>query len=990
MRRFYDVLIWTHVNPSISRYFSTEFFQLFGRHPTSIPPSRPQLEVTTKTIEHVPPISHSLWKEQLKFFENEVYSNPNSVDNTVCLNTLKCFSTFLSHPAHRRSVAVEMLWKKALEVLSASHIGGEAVVQNMVYTAFILYYSRKYLECKELTYSALGPIFQETSTELTSLPQYQAFLQLLSLYVLSGMQVGHRIDTKAQLTSTRLLSESVRKMRNATNKSEQRLVASSILLLLYSYDWVYHFLSTTGQSSANGLDNSFVMRLRSLGPSWAKSLFQNSPQSTREVVSAISQQPQRSPPSLFFITGRQAETEGDVNSLRILLQSSIKMEEAFPNIRVFGMSVLLADIFMKIQKRGGALAERALDYAGGSLSAETLAIVGDTSWGYKKAIYWLTEMRGPEAYFALKKILFHKDPSVFAELQESHGDVLTGKRGANWKAALAQINSSLSFADSTWRRQLPTTLRLLSDADRKKEFFDLIREYDLRDGTHNLMVAASLAQMLRRSGKWYHYNQVIDLIAASNIPQSEEGDGFLKEACLQTIYALRNANRWEEALSTYALMRSVMPAQVHRLLCFMICGMPPSSPWQNALQTLSAVAPVPPECLKTLACMYGDDDEVPQTPRERKYILHGLIRVGRWETLLKVAKANPDEVECWIAFFKASEACGCVVPYEASLLRQTPLSVWRDERVLKQAFLSSFANGFLKELDEVLEEISGQCSLSKEVSGLIRFLVHGRTSKGTQISDSYLGHCYTSFVSAFKGKICVSIDPKVSKGPQPSSTDRRGDLAAWFKVPEFCIARAQSGSDTSYYLQPFPLVNTIPKQLFYANSEIVIGYKPIGASIQSVARGVLRFVDTHGTYRIGFLIAPSASGLFLLRKSVIGVKNMELTLQIEMELIPCSVCPSPLLSAKFFARYKMVFLDRSKSEGVVKLLATLSRVPLASANDMIRNLKMDLNSEGWTFVEEDVDFGDSYRVRQLNVLDLHLGKHSQFTIPSSRLKNYSH
>ncbi|CCW59755.1 unnamed protein product [Phytomonas sp. EM1] len=949
------------------------------------------MEATTKPIEQPTLTSHSVWKEQLEVFENEVYANPNHVDGTVCLNTLKCLNTFLIHPAHRRSAAIDTLWKEAMRVLSVSQLGGEAAVQSTIYTAFILYYCRRYLECKELTSSTLDQVSKGPSMELLSSAQYQASLQLLGLYVLAGMQLGQKVDPKAQTTSTRLLRQSTRVMRKTTHKSERRLVASSIMFLLYSYDWVYHFFHSMGGSSVNGLEKSFVERLRSLTPNWIEGIFQNSQRTTGEVVAAISRKPQRSPPSLFVIAGKRAESEGDAHSLRILLQSGIKREAAFPNICVFGVSVLLADIFLKVQKQGDDFAQRVLDYAGTSLSAETLAAVGDTSWGHKKSLRWLTERRGPEAYFALKKILFHKDPSELAAVQESCGDVLTGNVETNWRSALAQIESSLAFADSTWRRQLPTTLRLLSDAGRQKEFFDLIREYDSRDGQSNLMVAASLAQMLRRSGKWHHYTEVIDLIASSNIPKSEEGDGFLHDACLQTMYALRNAKRWEEALSMYSVMQPVMPPQVHRLLCFMVCNMPPSSLWQSALQTLSAIAPAPPECLKTLAGMYGDDDEVPRTSRERKYFIRGLVEVGRWEPLLKFVKSNPDDVEGWIAFFKASEASERVALHEASLLRQIPLDVWRSEKVLKQAFLSSLANGCLSELDVVLAEISASCPLSKEVRELIRFLIHGNAaSKGALISDSYLGHCFTSFVSAFDGKIRVPIDPKVAKGPQPSSTDRRGDLAAWFKVPNFCIGRTQSGTNTSYYIRPFPLVKAIPNQVFYENNGVVVGYKPVGVSIQSAAQGVLRFVDARGTYRIGLLLAPSARGLFLLRKSLMGVKKMELTLQIEMELLPCSDCALPLLSTKFFARYEMVFLDRSESEGVVKVRATVLQVPLASVNDAVRSLKVDLNSEGWTFVEVDVGFGDSYCVKQLSVLDLDSGEHIRLSIPSSSLKNYSH
>lgn len=886
--------------------------QLYGRHPTIA-----DTESTTLDTSSCQP--YPQWAVALNAWKAEVYANPNSPKPTVRLLALKALSQYLQAPTHRNVAETANLWCEALRVVNTGN-SEDPSVESVSECAMALYSSGKYQLALQQTQRVLQG---SCDFSLLSEEGYMSFIRLVSINVMCSVHQGMGVNAAINDTCVALLGQSKCRMSQLQSKEERIALTGSIEVLVWSYDWSDRF-------GGSPLPSSLKSTVVHLAPQWMGHLFDDGAMAERVSLSPLT-------PAQQLVAGRAAAGGGDYAKLKSLYGEALRRERRIPDSVIFNLTAVLGNLLLSLSHSSAdGTASTVVQYVGTSLSPDNLIRMGNTLRGGKEAVNILTRMSGAGAYGALRSVLFHKTVAERTNLQEQFGDILTGCSTSNWQTALSAVMQKQSLGDNSWRRALPDTLRLLSDAGRHKEFFQLLTEYDPNESKSSLCVASALAQALRTTGDPDHYTDVVELIASSQIPKSDADDMFLKDACLQTMYLLRNSKRWEESIALYATLRMAMPPQAGRLLSSMLCEMPESSPWMSALQMLQENDHVAPEFLASLQCVRCGKP-IPSHPQQRKHAIRALCSAGMWQPILEDVCTPDPSPDNWVAVLQAMERSSVAV--SALVLQRIPPNVLFDKQVLMRLLLASLSNGWVDELSGM---ISGtESSLASDIKYLVHFLRTGTIQPGTQVRDSYIGHCYTSFASS--SGFQVPILPAASA----ATCTRR--VAQHYRVPEKCVT-ASKGEPGTFVLRPFPAHVVDLSQVLYTSDDLVVAMKPLGAAIQSIARGSLRHANHNGAYRIAPLLPPDSMGLFVLQRATSSPKQVFARLYLRMRLVPLCDSHTTLLSTKFFSKYRMAVVE-TPGDGTVTVAFTSSTdVPLEALSSVPRNIQLDLNAEGWSWV----------------------------------------
>lgn len=1128
------------------RLCSTEMLKLFGREASPAVSASNPAAVNRRLRRTAPEETRRAHASQeLHRFGVEAYVTADRVSRATQLRTLTAIQGTLQAQATRFTVENSSLWKESLRVLnspsvdegaawhpqsdgqsgsaapscsssvrgsasSASAAPVSAAAAAASECCFALLLSGRRHDVKEVAarVALLSGVPVPDVRPLGAWHEFCALLRVASCYVLScclaadsGEQGAPRFDERSVTPILSLLASSRRIANPLDAKEHRREVVRCVELLLMSLDWLFHdlqevFVHPLGEDTAHRakrevphalVDNLFTPA-KALAPRWLRDSLFVACASTREEGGGCPP-PTGSPllPSSLRVCAQHAARRHDLPALEQLYALARGKEESNADWHAFDLATSIGEALLNCP--GGYRSPRApgiVQSLGTSLSPETLSAVALHSQkeGASEAVRWLAQTQGARAYAALRTALFHQPPEALAAIQEEYGDVLTGERHANWLSALEAVEVLQHTGQSLqWRRQLPTTLRLLSDAGKFKAFFRLVREYDVRfeKGSGNLCVASALAQAMRRTGRWPFHQEVLDLVANAPVPSSAAEDVFLGDAALQTLYALRNAKRWEEAAAFFGLLRPAMDTSALRVFASVVSD--------AAASCLQSDAETPTAAATTEALLAAARVTMEELPRDmakvislytsgakaldsvdlasveapaRRHVQRVCTRAGRWRPLVLYARrlsrpsagrdnareeAAESETEAvWRSVLHAVGRCrwedvrGGGVSWEL-LDEWVPLVFWSDERCLLQLFHAALWNGWLRGFQKTVAEKDGSlagtetdgsdgggAALRRELGALTAFLLGskgaptaGRVATAerrppSQSSSSSLslssvssgllrkpvkavrhplvGHYYTSFVTreAFK----VFVDEGVSCGRQA-----RGAVARHFRVPPLCVGvstarrsdRATAESEIASgrcFLRPYPKASNVDStDIRFATPDgaVVVGYKPVGAVLQSVARGVLsRLGDRGGSsgYQIAYLLPPGSGGLFVLVSAAANPKRFVFDLVVSVALLPLSTHAVALLSCKFFRSYRMTVAEVPSEEepgnrgngggAAVRVQFVCGGLNVLGANGALRSLKAAANEEGWTFVEPDVGAREeALCVRSLSLCDFSTG-----------------
>lgn len=1013
----------------------TDLFKLYGRE--AAPESFAHLRKRPDAVGPAAVVALSA-RAELERYEAEAYARGSSTAVTAETrrSTSQAICKALLPPSQRGTSGSSGLWMEALRVLEPTMMtttttgssdtpprGGLAppVLREATAEACIaLLLSHQPNQVPRLA-SAAGLLTGAPVHGLMDMgpSEFSALARIAACYAVactatagSALRSTGVFSLDAVSPVTSLLVHSRDLMVSLQDKDRRRQVVTSIEALLFSLDWLFHALcSTAGAAGSPASLHALFATAKERAPRWMRDhLFSEG--------SAIEQAAPRGdaalPPALLLAEVRQAAASGDLRALHNIYATARRKEEARPEMCIFELPKHAGEAYLA--SAGGAVAPQAhaiVNYLGTSLAPHALADLGNSKYKGREAlaVSWLSKMRGPEAYAAVKKTLFHHPADQAAQLQLAHGDLLTGHAQSNWLTALEMTRALMATAHSAaWRQELPTTLRLLSDAGRHKEFFQLIQEFDrgVSQRTGTLMVASALAQAMRRTGKWQHYQEVLDLVAAAEVPSSGAEDVFLEDASLQLLYTLRNAKRWREAAEVYGALRPAMPQGALRVFASAVTEAAASAPQDPAglvsqLLQLSglSVEDLPTE-FRTSIALYTRAESGALSELDLPHLalparLHAsraCVDCGVWQPLLAMAthQATPGGLDgpsdaaaakrlqhVWGPLFRSLERTRDLDVRWREIEPCLPSAVWRDERTLLHLFHAALWNGWLAEfraslaskasMDDFSQARSDKAAAQtrRELLLLLSFLLTGTVSgRATGVRHSLIGHYLTSFATATAFRQPVDTRARV---------DARGAVAKYFRVPPVCVGEAPpSEGPARFFLRPYPAERGVElNDIAFANGSVIVAYKPSGAVIQSAARGVLSRLKVLGsTHHIVYLLAPGSDGLFVLMNTACNPKSYALELTFRLGLLPLGTAHAALLSASFFQRYSMKVLRPASVGGEqrpVVVTATCGTVTAHNASDAIRGLRAALNEEGWTLAEDDAGGArDALSVRQVRII----------------------
>ncbi|KAF8276418.1 hypothetical protein TcBrA4_0130330 [Trypanosoma cruzi] len=915
------------------------FFELYGRNPDGDDVDNSQSFgnslFSLAVGDALPEDTSAKWIHALNGFSAQLYARPNEkVHRSVVGKALETLVASTSLPHYRRSRCSRQRWESALCVWNhadqTDHRGAALLTA-------VLYYNGKY-----------GAVIQqvearwlEASARSINTDDIPHALRLMSIYVLALSFRGRRCVPRLMMGRMKELAEFAgRKMRDGKATD----VAREYKVFLCALDWYFHHTEDPREK------HFFASTFLPLTPKKLCSYVFSTESVNLDSVGKIL------PPAMLFRAGMQYAAKGEKENLLSLFTDCKQLELSQSGFRLFQLSTRLGDM---ISRMSGVTTRGLLEvvgFCGTALSFDSLKKVGSTPRCRSAVLEVLSRMEGPDAYFAVRHVLFHHSAAEALTFQETHGDIFSGDAKLVWRTALQSMKESISQGDINWRESLSTALRLLSDAGMTSVFFQLLKESHSEGEGSSLMTASALGQATRRSAQWWRSCDVLDMIVSCNPPRTRADDLFLGDACLQTLYALRDAKRWKEALAFYTSLVPVMPEAAHGVLCSVVCGMPVSTPWEEALATAQSFGNVPEKFLKTLLCA-RDPDCVSalqhQSFHSWRYMLQGYAEGGRWRHALRLIKGCKEvELDAWVLLLRSAQRAP-VGDLSCEFFKCLPQVVWSHKALLRLNILIAEGHGYLKELRDAFQS-QKENTLVAEYDALVCFLMEGSfPSKKLIFTDEYVIHRLLMSPAPSVGSIWVTVgwtNNTLEVFKRRYMGNMKSFVQGHYKIHASCIAKKycsnREGTFTLRVIPPHATLNT-SDTLISVMGDVIVAYKPPGVEPHSYARLVAQRIQAGVMHYSAYHLSPSSCGLILLLASTIPTKAVHLEMKVLARVFPVSTMSLPLLSTEFYKAYTMDVISGPFSDGGVVVKAKCcSDLDGLLAGSFYR-LTESLAGEGW-------------------------------------------
>ncbi|KAK7200224.1 hypothetical protein NESM_000073900 [Novymonas esmeraldas] len=945
---------------------SSAFLELYGRAPcadtsAAQPSSSPAVADTDSALVAC--------RALLQRIDAHLYIRPDQAPVTECIEALSSIERVVASSPARRSVAARGLWKDALALqarVPVSEVGAAADAATVLFLAGQP--QRGCAVCRRVTGH------QQFRGSLATEAALCECLRLLSVHVMCAGAAREQLSAEWWGFVGNMV-DVARGVIAGADKAQRAPMARAMEVVAWSLDWLHHHHHHHGDSRSG----ETLAALRPRLPQWLPHLFA----AFDAAVAAGSTSPSSLavlPPRWVLAMAEHAAEDGDVAALERLLHHAMGREERCRANALFQLSARVADLLVRRFPRHPSAAHAVATF-GTALECASLQPFGTTQEGFEAALAVLTHMSGPQPYAALQALLRHHPAETAAAVQERHGDVLTGSPGLSWRTALAAATQRIAAADPHWRECLPETLRLLSDAGTLTPFWRLLAEYNPADCGAPLSIAASLSRAMQRSGRWWHAVEVLDLLASAAAPRDATEDLQTSTACAETMRALLQARRWEDALHMFQLVGTVLPRSEAPVVSRLLTAMPAGAPWQVALASSENAGLVSATTRQTLLCLHADAP-VSRLSREqlRKAAAATFAAHGRWDLVRAAVALHPTEVPLWRALVQALGRCADVVDdavATATFAVPLPPGCWEDS-----SFVDAFARlcvqrGWLSLLSAHLTAVLASSRapaaplrrLCSEYEHLVCFLRTGRPPPADVVlHESYVVHHFVACVTRKR----VSV---VARLAGARATSKR-HASAILRVPYESLGALRSGGDgsTTVRVTASPAVAAYPVEhcvFSAAGGHLLVGYKVPAAELFACARGMLRVLGNDGAYGLAYHMSAASSGLFLLLPASASLTWYSITLRVRLfvaVMVP-EMPHVPLLATSFFRRYAMRWRGGGDGGGGDRheVEADVVAENGQEVRHAWRSLKMHMNAEGWGPVELEAGAGDTYHIVELRV-----------------------
>lgn len=954
---------------------SSSFFELYGRTPEASPSPDEEIAIETKssvltsssciggksTLERAD-ADWTACRAALQRVQTRLYTDPKHVPPELPRAALTAMATVLTTSPLRRSSAAHTFWKDALELRALT----PAVdIDAAADAAAVLLSSGKatagYEVCQRLVQHAGARKRLEAASDV------EGSLRLLSVWVLCGSGAGHQQLPASSLTVVEAVLRQAKATIAAAEKSQRAGLAHAVEILAWSLDSLYGGV-------VDGEAAETLHSVRPLLPQWLLFLFEPFSNAAAEQSSASFA---LLPPRWLRAMAARAGVEGDHSTLEKLLRHAQRVEATSPTYRLFQLSTYVAGVLVSTFPRHPA-APHAVEAYGTALPRDALHHYGSTREGFGAAVKVLSAMAGPEPYFVLRELMQQQSPEAAAATQEASGDVLTGTPQLNWSAALRFMTREVAEANPEWRSYLPATLRLLSDAGRTRQFFALLAEYNPADATMNVSVAASLAQAMCRSGRWWHAMEVVDLIAAAPPPRSPTEEGMLAAACADTLRALQLNRRWREALDVLTMVGDVVPKHETAVVSQLLTSLPSEAPWEASLLLAEEKGFSVLNTGAVLRVLHGRgvSEQLLQLSRpQRRVAVPLLAQQGRWQPLFELAQQQESagDLSVWLSLLHSLECCADEVA-EASgklMVSSLPPALAEDARTFRVVTQLCLQRGWKGVLDAYLASTAASssrvtASLSKEYRYLADYVYTGARPPLTFVfTDTYVIHRFVSAVAARQLSVLATL-------PDAAAVSKKA-ASAYLRVPYENLGTPQKRRDASSSSSA-PSVKVyaaaasafLPEHVLHLDkgSGFLFGYKVAGANLFAAARGALQTLRLSGIYSLAYNMSAASSGVFVLQPATTPLRCYTFALRVRLCLAHRPDAPFvPLLATSFFSLYSMTWLAGTTEWNEVA--AAVFAESGAEVRSLLRTLKRDINAEGWGLVETEAGAGDLYHVTEV-------------------------
>ncbi|KPA80701.1 putative mitochondrial hypothetical protein [Leptomonas pyrrhocoris] len=943
---------------------SSIFFELYGRAPE--PPPAEKKEGTKPALSCSTSVDETEWatcRTMLQRFHAQLYISPRHVPIELPRDTLTSLAAVLTTSARRRSGAASTFWKDALELRAHTPALDVAAAAD---TATVLLFSEK----AALGYETCMGLLHDTSfrQHLETALAVEDTLRFLSVFVMCGAADTRRYVPAELLPVYEAVLHNAKHTIASTEKSKRSGPAHAVEVLAWSLDWLY---GNTTDGATEGLQ-----RLRPLFPPWLPFLFE--PYDPSAAKEAFSSSLTSLSPRWLDEMARRAGDEGDHPSVEKVLRQAQRRESTTPLYRLFQLSALVAGTFVRCFPHL-PVSTQAVETYGTALHCDALRRFGTTKDGLDKAVGLLTSMSGAEPYFELRHVMRQQSAETAATTQETAGDVLTGNPQLNWSTALAFTMHEAESGNPHWRRYLPETLRLLSDAGKAAPFWKLLQEYNAGDGAANLSVAASLAQMTQRSGKWWHAMEVLDLVAGAPPPRTATEVSLLVSACTDALRAPLHSKRWQEALEVFALVGDAVPARETAVVSQLLMSLPAGAPWESTLQLAKAKGFAVHDTEVLLRVLHDSGVSQQQLSHPQQRVLASVAaQRGRWDVMRTLVEHNPGDAPMWRRLLQALECCADAVDDAAGsfLLSTLPATLSLDARVFCAVAQLCLQHGWHRTLASYLRTADPSSassrtsallsSLRKEYQYLLDYVQTGVRPPLTYVfTDSYVVHQFIACVAARHVAVVAML-------PDEASVSKKR-AAAYLRVPHENLGTLHHSNTAQTPTSPSSSVKVYAtaasafalKHVLHVSADgFLFGYKVPGASLFASARGMLQTLKLPGIYLLAYNMSAASSGVFVLHPATTSLRRYVFTLNVRLCLANLADAPFvPLLATTFFKRYNVVWHGGSHERHEVEAEVLVEHG--FEVKMVLRTLKKDINAEGWGLVETEPGAGDLYHVAQV-------------------------
>lgn len=887
-----------------------------------------------------------MWLSALKSFASESYLNPHCVAPEVRNSTLHSFCSIAKIHKSINFRSNDRLWLLALQVFHYPKPSNTSSWENRFYCSFVLYRQQKFSHCfsfsrNELYQNYAGKLKHDFLGDLMC-DELCFCLNFFSVYFMSSVQSQNLILPnelryfKECLTAAKDLA-----YQKTQNQETIKRIIECSHLSIWSLEWAFRENKLPSKATLSRLE------LTSVFPRSFKEIIFSHDASKVEIES-LQAMAEPSPWALH-----QAITDHCESSLALqyIFDFAQKAEKRNFLFTIYDLALKAGVSLLKNNFPSTTL--NLISFLGTSLPPKLIALIGNTRQGYKDALALLTQMSGPEAYNALRKVLFHRPASEQRIHQEKNGDMLAPLHpdGQTWLEALQALHHSMISSDDSWHSKLPHTLRLVSDAGKSHLFFQLLANYDCgKNSQTNAMIASALGQIIRRSGTWWHATCVLELISTSSPPQHKQEIFFLRDACLQVLFALRSARKWEEAIQFYASLSSITPPQGLRWMTSVVCDLPSSAPWEKVLKLLQKDCDIPRKFLTLLRCIHSEE-ALPSDSHGRQRAIRCLVNHGQWKRLLSMHEIITNE-KMWKLIFSAAHRCRSKLPQ--TFFTKIPREAFKSQEILQLSFAIAHENGIMMNFLENLKSLEN--STTQEWYELARLFVTRTTAVSYRISS----------IAALRRLVEVVGGKKKNIYFESAEVDLYSKSATHMLngIPKCFEMRRIDERKTVLLLRSPSSLDVSSQLICYSDTDVILASKPYGVDSYSFAHAVILALRSRLCFTCVVDIPSSAAGIILLLSPHIPTKWCQVTFTILAHIVPLLVgnsCSSstPILACHFMGLYNATVLFAGRDDHSYPMTIQLHcKASLDCVRESLDKMRQDINAEGWD-ISSECDENDS-------------------------------